>query len=192
MSTDEASNHESTCNGTESRCALCHEHLKGRHTHPELWACDLQQFLLRYTAIPLGSCVCRADQVSIKKGLGLAGKHKDEFIPRWIKRELQKQKSSCCVPGCGMVAECTCVFASFDTICAATSVNTDESSTVADTNSFHSVSNITTLCISTVIVKVLLTVLCVVASVSTVPAVTYAGHSDLSPSLKVSLFCCKR
>ena len=136
MSTDEASNRESTCNGTESRCALCHERLKGRHTHPELWACDLQQFLLRYTAIPLGSCVCRADQVSIKKGLGLAGKHKDEFIPRWIKRELQQQKSSCCVPGCGMVAECTCVFASFDTICAAISVNTDESATVADTNSF--------------------------------------------------------
>ena len=68
--------------------------------------------------------------------MGLAGKHKDEFIPRWIKWELQKQKSCCCVPGCGMVAERTCVFASFDTICAATSVNTDESATVADTNSF--------------------------------------------------------
>ena len=55
--------------------------------------------------------MCRADQVSINKELGLAGKHKDEFIPRWIKRELQKQKSSYCVPGCAMVAEHTCVFA---------------------------------------------------------------------------------
>ena len=89
MLTYETSNRKSTCDGTESRCALCHEHLKGVHTHPELWASDLQQFLLRYTAITLGSCVCQADQVSIKKGMGLTGKHKDEFIPRWIKRELQ-------------------------------------------------------------------------------------------------------
>ena len=65
MSTYKASNRESTCDETESRCALCHERLKGRHTRPKLWASDLQQFLLRYTATPLGPCVCRADQVSI-------------------------------------------------------------------------------------------------------------------------------
>ena len=72
-----------------------------------------------------------------------------------------------------MVAEHTCVFPSFNTICAATSVSIDESVTVADTNSSHSVPNITTLFISNVILKVLLSVLCVVANIGTVPAVTY-------------------
>ena len=85
--------------------------------------------------MPLSSCVCRADQVSIKKGLGLAGKPKDEFIPRWIKRELQKQKPNCCVPGCGMVADHTCAFASYHTICAAAGVSIDASTTVTITNS---------------------------------------------------------
>ena len=60
--------------------------------------------------------------------LGLAGKHRDEFIPRWIKRELQKQKPSCCVPGCDTVSDHTCMFASFNTICTAASVNVDRSS----------------------------------------------------------------
>ena len=55
---------------------------------------------------------------------------RDQFIPRWVKRELQKQKRSCCVPGCGMVADRTYAFASFDTICDASSVNIDESATV--------------------------------------------------------------
>ena len=65
--------------------------------------------------------MCRADLVSVRKGLGLhvAGKHKDEFIARWIKQEFQKQKLSYCVPGCGVVADHTCVFAFYDTICAA-------------------------------------------------------------------------
>ena len=137
MSLNQASVSKSVCSGTQSRC-LCQERLKGRHSHPEQWGGELQQFLLQYTTVPLNSCVCRADQVSIKKGLGLAGKHRDELIPRWIKRELQKQKPSCCVPGCDTVSDHTCMFASFNTICTAASVNVDgsRSTTVATSKTF--------------------------------------------------------
>ena len=39
----------SGCQGTQSQCALCHERIKGVHSHPGQWICELQQFLLRYT-----------------------------------------------------------------------------------------------------------------------------------------------
>ena len=89
--------------------------------------------------------MCRADQVSIKKGLGLAGKLKQEFIPRWVKREFQKQKPSYCVSGCRMVADCTCVFTSFDTICAVASVSIDKVSLLRPLADFPSVNSIITL-----------------------------------------------
>ena len=116
----------------EIRCALCHEHLKDAHSHPGQWNSELQQFLLQYTTVPLSSCVCKADEVSIRRGLG--GKQKG-FIPRWVKREMQKQKQSCCVPGCCVIAERTCVFASFDTICAASNASSDEPATGRVTDS---------------------------------------------------------
>ena len=48
-----------------------------------------------------------------------------------------------------------------------------------------------TLCImSTVTLKLFLCVVCVVTNADTVPAVTYAGQSDLFPSLRVLMFCC--
>ena len=47
----------SACQGMQSRCALCHERLGDVHSHPGQWKCELQQFLLRYTDIPLSSCV---------------------------------------------------------------------------------------------------------------------------------------
>ena len=94
----------------------------------------MQQFLLQYTAIPLSSCVCKAVVLSIRRGLG--GNYKGEFTPRWAKRELQKQKSCCCVPGCSVVAERTCVFASFDTICAASNVSIDDPASVTATSPF--------------------------------------------------------
>ena len=137
--------------------------------------------------------MCRADQVSIKKGLGLGEKLRDEFIPRWIKRELQKQKPSCCVPGCGKVADRTCVFASFDSICAAVSVNSDKSTTFATTSPFPlCTQHYHTVYKHSVTLKVFMSVHCVVVNVGTVPTVTCAGHSDLSPSLSVLIFCCGR
>ena len=69
--------------------------------------------------------MCRADEVSIKKGFG--GEFKGEFIPRWVNREMQKQKACCCVPECSVVSERLCAFASFDTICAASNVDIDPS-----------------------------------------------------------------
>ena len=116
----------------EIQCALCHERLKDAHSHPGQWNSELQQFLLQYTTVPLSSCVCKADEVSIRRGLG--GKQKG-FIPRWVKREMQKQKQSCCVPGCCVIAERTCVFASFDTICAASNASSDEPATGRVTDS---------------------------------------------------------
>ena len=32
--------------GQQSRCTLCKEHLRGRHSHPGQWKSELQQFLL--------------------------------------------------------------------------------------------------------------------------------------------------
>ena len=65
-----------------------------------------------------------------------------------------------CVPGCGMAANCTCVLTSFDTICAATSVNIMRLLLLQTQACSHSVPNITTLCIS--IVMKVLAVPCVV------------------------------
>lgn len=73
MSTYNAIIHKSTCNGTwhkESFCSVSRAF--ERKTYPS--QNDLQQFLLQYST---SLCMCRADQVNIKKGLGLAGKPKD-------------------------------------------------------------------------------------------------------------------
>ena len=48
-----------------------------------------------------------------------------------IKRKLQKQKPSCCVPGCDTVLDHTCMFASFDTICTTAIVPSYEPSWLA-------------------------------------------------------------
>lgn len=124
----------SACLGTQSRCALCHERLRSAHTHPGQWKSDVQQFLLQYSNIPLSSCVCKADEVSVRKGL--TGKFQGDFIPRWVKREMHNQKPSCCVPGCRVTAERTCGFASFDTICAASSVSIDDQATATASSPF--------------------------------------------------------
>ena len=47
---------------------------------------------------PLRSCVCKADELSIRKGM--SGKYRGDFTPRWVKREQRKKKKPCCVPGC--------------------------------------------------------------------------------------------
>ena len=127
----------SGCEKVLSHCALCKERLKDIHSHPGRWKVELQQFLLRYSAVPLTACVCRADEISIKKGL--AGNFKGDFVPRWVKREIKKQKLNCCVPGCCALADRNCVFASLDTICAACGVtNRGEPATAAAaTDSFH-------------------------------------------------------
>ena len=77
----------------------------------------------------------RADGLSTQKGL--AGKFKGEFIPRWVKQELQKQRPSCCVPGCTKKKKLnvTCGFAIFDSICAASNVSTDEAAGATVTSS---------------------------------------------------------
>ena len=108
------------CSG--ERCSLCKGHLRGPHSHPEQWSGELQQFLFQYTDIPdpLRACVCKADELSIRKGL--KGKCKGEFTPRWLKRE-QNKKKPCCVPGCSVGYERTCSFTSFETVCIACDVS---------------------------------------------------------------------
>ena len=54
----------------QSRCTLCREHLRGAHSHPGQWKCELQQFLLKYTEIPMSACVCKPCERSIRRGLG--------------------------------------------------------------------------------------------------------------------------
>ena len=194
MSANEASclkSKVSACKSTQSRCGLCHERLKV-DSHPVQWESDLQEILLQYVTIPSSSCVCRADQVSIKKGLGLAGKPKDEFAPRWVKRKMQKHKPDCCIPGCGMVADRTCVFTSLNAICAAGGVGIGKSTGVATTSSFP----LCTQHYHTVYKhcnpeRVLECALCGCKRiyVDTLPAVPCAGHSEQSPSLRMLMIC---
>ena len=113
----------------QSRCQLCNDRLRDTHTHPLHWNNELQQFLLRYSAIPLTSCVCKADKRSIRRGF--CGKFKGEFILRWVKHGIKKQKPPCCVPGCSVMSEHSCGFASYDVICAAVSVSVDKASASA-------------------------------------------------------------
>jgi len=48
----------SACQGSQTRCALCHKGLKGVHSRPGQWKRELQQFLQQYSAIPLKSGMC--------------------------------------------------------------------------------------------------------------------------------------
>ena len=81
------------CSG--ERCSLRKRHLRRLHSDPEQWNGELQQFLLQYTDIPdpLHVCVCKADELSIRKGL--SGKYKGEFTPRWLKRGEQDEALLC-------------------------------------------------------------------------------------------------
>ena len=66
----------------------------------------------------------------------MSGKIKGDFIPRWIKHELKKQKQCCCVPGCGNMSERSCVFA-FDMICEAANVSVSEEQAANASGPFH-------------------------------------------------------
>ena len=107
------------CSSEENRCTLCLEHLSARHTHPVKWKADMQQFLKRYSSISLDSCVCRADELSIRKGLSISN---EEYIPRWVKRDMKKLKTICCVCGCKDLAKRKSAL-SYSEICAACNVN---------------------------------------------------------------------
>ena len=63
--------------GQQSYCTLCKQPLRGTHSHPGQWKSELQQFLLNYSEIPGSSCVCKACEHSIRRGLH--GKYKGEF-----------------------------------------------------------------------------------------------------------------
>ena len=63
--------------GQQSRCTLCKQCLRGTHSHPGQWKSELQQFLLKYSEIPGSSCVCKACERSIRRGLH--GKYKGKF-----------------------------------------------------------------------------------------------------------------
>ena len=69
---------------------LCASSLLGVHTsHPGQWKSELQQFLLKYSEIRGSSCVCKACERSIRRGLH--GKYKEEFIPRSINKTSKKK-----------------------------------------------------------------------------------------------------
>ena len=87
------------CSSEENPCTLCLEHLSARHTHPVKWKADMQQFLKRYSSISLDSCVCRADELNIRSISN------EEYIPRWVKRDMKKLKTICCVCGCKDLAK---------------------------------------------------------------------------------------
>ena len=65
--------------------------------------------------------VCKACESKIR--LGFDGKFVGEFIPRWIKHGIKKQKQCCRVPGCDKTSERSCVFA---VICEASNVSVSE------------------------------------------------------------------
>ena len=61
------------CKCSGERCSQCKRHLRRSHSHPEQWNGELQLFLLQYTCTdipdPLHACVCKADELSIRKGM---------------------------------------------------------------------------------------------------------------------------
>ena len=67
--------------------------------------------------------MCKSCERSLRRGM--SGKCKEDFVPRWIKHELKKQKQCCCVPGCGNMSDRSCMF-SFDMICEAANVSVSE------------------------------------------------------------------
>ena len=114
------------CKMDESRCALCTERFRARHTHPSQWSCELQQFLHQYSSIDMTRCVCRPCYSDLRRGL--RGKYPvgQAFIPRWQVREEKKkgrQNPLCCIPGCTTKSLCKYRFATFDTICNAVEVS---------------------------------------------------------------------
>ena len=119
----------------QSRCTLCRERLRGAHSHPGQWNRELQQFLLKHTEIRMSACVCKPCERSMRRGLG--GQFVGEFIPRWIKLEIKKQKQCCCVPGCGKTSERTCAFAPFHMICEAANVSLSEEEVTIPCSPFH-------------------------------------------------------
>ena len=55
--------------GQQSRCTLCKQPLRGTHSHAGQRKSELQQFLLKYSEIPRSSCVCKACDLRIRRGL---------------------------------------------------------------------------------------------------------------------------
>ena len=98
MSSGQEGDSVSASQRSQSHCALC-------NVPPE--------FLLSYSAIPLSSCVCKANKRSLRRGLS------GRFYPTMGEAKDQEAKPSCCAPGCNVTAERTCVFASLYIICAA-------------------------------------------------------------------------
>ena len=95
---------------SHSHCNLCSEYLRGAHSQPGQWRGELQQFHL--CSIPQSSCVCKADELSIRRG-----QFKEDNSPRWIQWRSKKQKALLCTwMWCGALTYC--LFASYDSICA--------------------------------------------------------------------------
>ena len=141
--------------------------------------------------------MCRADDLSLKRGFD--GKCKEEFIPRWVKREEQKLKPHCCVPGCNAIAERVCPLPlisfvwqpvlsvhSIITLCTHT-VNLKVFQSMIITLCTHTVtlkvfqSMIITLCTHTVTLKVFQSMI----NAGTVLTGRCGGPSNLSPNLKM-------
>ena len=91
---------------------------------------EVQEFFRRYSDIPLHSCVCKADEVSLRRGY--QGKFKGDFVPRWKKREQKKHNVVCWLPSCKEIGRRKCTFASVSdiyTACGVSSVSgSDDSS----------------------------------------------------------------
>ena len=82
--------------GQQSHCTLCKQPLRGTvHSHPGQWKSELQQFPLKYSEIPGSSCVCKACDLRVRRGLH--GKYKGDLGLN----KTSKRKPCCCVPGCG-------------------------------------------------------------------------------------------
>ena len=69
MSSGQEGDSVSASQCSQSHCALCNKRLRDAHSHPGQWKSELQQFLLSYSAIPLSSCVCKANKRSLRRGL---------------------------------------------------------------------------------------------------------------------------
>ena len=77
----------------------------------------------------LDTPLCRADELSIRSISN------EEYIPRWVKRDMKKLKTICCVCGCKDLAKRKSALSYYE-ICAACDVNpADTVVTAASSNS---------------------------------------------------------
>ena len=50
----------------QERCSLCREGIRGSHSHPVSWSCEMRELLASYQECE-DLCVCKANELSVRR-----------------------------------------------------------------------------------------------------------------------------